>query len=65
MDITLTITLNQQTGQLNVSGPIDNKLLAYGMLALAHDVIAQRPVQTSPLVAARMAPLPPSNGKAV
>jgi hypothetical protein len=37
--IELRITLDQQTGVIGVSGPITNKLLCYGMLAVAHDVI--------------------------
>lgn len=36
----LTITINEQ-GQLNVSGPINNKLLAYGMLELAKECVAE------------------------
>lgn len=38
-ELTLTITLNLQTGQVGVSGPIDNKMMAYGMLAAAKDAI--------------------------
>jgi hypothetical protein len=38
-DIILTITLKPTTGQVSVSGPIDNKTMAYGMLATAKDAI--------------------------
>lgn len=38
-EVTLTITLNLQNGQVSVSGPIDNKMMAYGMLAAAKDAI--------------------------
>jgi hypothetical protein len=38
-EVTLTITMNMQNGQVSVSGPIDNKLMAYGMLASAKDAI--------------------------
>lgn len=38
-ELTLTITLNLQNGQVSVSGPIDNKTMAYGMLAAAKDAI--------------------------
>lgn len=37
--ITLTITYDA-TG-VNVHGPIDNQLLCYGLLAMAHDVVAE------------------------
>lgn len=64
MDISLTITLNQATGQVHVSGPIDNKLVCYGMLAVAHDVIAQRSATPTNLVVPRLVPPTPLNGKA-
>lgn len=35
---TLTITMNDQGG-LSVTGPIENKLLCYGLLEAARDVI--------------------------
>lgn len=38
-ELTLTITLNMQNGQVSVSGPIDNKTMAYGMLGAAKDAI--------------------------
>lgn len=38
-ELTLTITLNLTNGQVSVSGPIDNKTMAYGMLAAAKDAI--------------------------
>ncbi len=34
MPLTLTITLDQEKGQLNVNGSIDNPLVAYGLLEL-------------------------------
>lgn len=34
----LEITLDDK-GSINVQGPIDNKLLAYGLLEAAHDAI--------------------------
>lgn len=37
--VVLTITLNLQNGQVSVSGPIDNKMMSYGMLAAAKDAI--------------------------
>lgn len=37
--IRMTLLFNPENGQFNVSGPIDNKLLAYGMLKLAEETI--------------------------
>lgn len=37
--ITLTITYDGKS--TNVHGPIDNQLLCYGLLAMAHDVVAE------------------------
>jgi hypothetical protein len=37
-DIELTITLTR-SGDINVSGPIGDKILAYGMLEVAKDII--------------------------
>lgn len=34
----IEITINE-TGMINVSGCLENKLMAYGMLLAAHDVI--------------------------
>jgi hypothetical protein len=36
--VTLVITMDENN-QIGVSGPISNKLLCYGMLAVAHDAI--------------------------
>ena len=38
MPTQLVITL-EDNGQLNVNGPLDNLLMCYGMLSLAHDSI--------------------------
>lgn len=38
--IELRITLNPQTGQVQVSGPIANALLCYGLLISAQQVIS-------------------------
>ena len=38
MAITLTIIMDEQ-GRISVNGPIDNKLLAYGLLEVAHEVV--------------------------
>jgi hypothetical protein len=39
--IQLTITLDPQTAQIGVSGPINDKTLCYGMLESAKDAIRE------------------------
>lgn len=36
----LTITL-QEDGNVQVSGPIDNKILTYGLLAIAQETVSE------------------------
>ena len=38
-NITLTITMDD-SGSINVEGPIDNKFVSYAMLAIAKEVIS-------------------------
>jgi hypothetical protein len=40
--IQLTITLDSDTGSTSVSGPLDNQIMAYGMLEVARDAIWER-----------------------
>ena len=48
--IQITITLDE-AGQVQVSGPINDKILCLGLLDLAHNVILNRPaVQESKIV---------------
>lgn len=49
MPVQLVITLTDE-GQLNVSGPIDNKMLCYGILEVAKEVVAERARQSQKLV---------------
>ena len=37
--VTLTISYNPQTGQIAVNGPLDQKVLCYGLLEAARDTI--------------------------
>ena len=39
-DVVITITM-RTNGMLEVSGPIDNKMLVYGMLETARDVVRE------------------------
>lgn len=48
MDIKLEITMNVETGNVNVSGPVENKGLCYGMLEMARDAI--KDFKPSPIV---------------
>lgn len=38
--IQMTIQFNEQTGAINVNGPIANKVLCYGILEIAKQAIA-------------------------
>lgn len=40
--IELRLTLNARTGQFGITGPIQDKVLAYGMLHLAMEVVAKQ-----------------------
>jgi hypothetical protein len=46
----LTITLTDD-GQLNINGPIHNRLLCYGMLEVARDFIAKQEAAPKPQIA--------------
>ena len=46
----LVITLDEKTGQIQVTGPIKNKILSYGILKSAEYAIANMPVSDPKLV---------------
>lgn len=50
MPIQLVITLDETTGAFNVGGPIDNKLICYGLLGMARDAIDERAKQEQRLI---------------
>ncbi len=56
-ELTLTIKLTS-AGAINVSGPIDNKILAYGLLEAAREAIADHhaKLSKSAIVPATMVP---------
>lgn len=65
MKIEMLITLDQATGQMQVSGPIENKGLAYMMLELARDLVrdhADATAKASHGLAVVRGSLPPANG---
>ncbi len=37
--VTMTVTFDPQTGNVNVNGPIQDKIFCYGVLELAKDAI--------------------------
>ena len=41
MNVSITITVDQVTGTCTVEGAIENKIVAYGLLALAQETISQ------------------------
>lgn len=47
-NIELKIILQEETGGLQVQGPIDNRMLSYGMLEMAKEVIMKRAIQAKP-----------------
>ena len=43
--IKLVITLDRQTGQVNVNGPINDRLLCFGLIELAKEAINANAIQ--------------------
>lgn len=42
--ITLTITLNEATGEIRIDGPVSNKIMMCGLLDIVKDTIMRQPV---------------------
>lgn len=40
--ISLVLEFNQQTGELRLTGPITNKLLSFGLLEMAKDIVRKQ-----------------------
>lgn len=58
MAVELKITIDD-AGQLNVNGPIANKMMCYGMLEVAKDAIRETHERNQRLVQPASGPLPP------
>ena len=60
----LVITL-QDNGQVEISGPIENKMLVYGMLESARDAIQEHTARVAKggLVVPKMSIVPPGAGQ--
>lgn len=48
--VTLTITLDETTGAVNVTGPLSNKVACYGLLGCARDTIQQYQAPSSSIL---------------
>lgn len=67
MKIQFVITYDQSTGQVQIQGPVENKVLVYGLMELVKDAVRQASEaaqKNGGLVVARQAlPVtPPKNG---
>lgn len=47
-------------GRINVSGPMKNKLLCYGLLMAAVDIVREHKIGEAPLVQVARGTLPPA-----
>jgi len=54
----LVITLADD-GRFNIEGPLDNKMVCYGMLGLAHEAILKRQPSTGIVMPTGPVPVPP------
>lgn len=66
MKVELHISYDQATGQINVTGAVDNKLVAYGLLESARDAIYEHHARKA--ASTKLMPvhgqLPSTNGNA-
>ncbi len=56
--VALTVTMTPE-GQIQVSGPLENKLLCYGLLEFARDAIQKFEQTPRSIIEAARGPLPP------
>lgn len=56
----LTIRYNDQTGDINLTGPIPNKILCYGMLEMAKNAVHD--YKAGGLIIPETMPVPVSGG---
>jgi uncharacterized protein YfeS len=62
--IRMVIDFDPRTGQVQVNGPIDNKLLALGLLELARKAIWEfDPAKAAGILLASGPPPPPNGGE--
>jgi hypothetical protein len=47
-EIEIRITLNPVTGQLQLSGQLNNRMQAYGMLEMAKEILLKRSLDIAP-----------------
>jgi hypothetical protein len=48
--IQIVVTFDNETGQCQVSGPINDKILIYGLLGMAKEIVSKQEVKLSSLV---------------
>jgi hypothetical protein len=61
--IRMVIDFDERSGQVSVNGPIDNKLLALGLLELARKAVWEfDPTKQAGILLARGVPPAPGNG---
>ena len=48
--IQIVVTFDNETGQCQVSGPINDKILIYGLLGMAKEIVSKQEVKRSSLV---------------
>lgn len=46
--VQLVVTFNPQNGQVGLQGPLDNPMLAYGLLGLAQQEVMKRAIAPRP-----------------
>ena len=57
----ITIEMDPKTGKVSMSAPLDNKVLCYGMLAVASEIVASS--GSAPKLREKSTPIVGGNGK--
>jgi len=62
--IQVVITFDSDTGQCQLSGPINDKILVYGLLGMAKEIISKQDAKQSSLVLpeGNILPMPHAKG---
>jgi hypothetical protein len=62
--IQIVVTFDNETGQCQVSGPINDKILIYGLLGMAKEIVSKQEVKLSSLVLpeGNVLPMPHAKG---
>lgn len=58
--VEMRIEYDEQTGAVTLNGPLDNRLLCYGLLEMAKEIVASNKPRATPRIVPGVAPvLPP------